>query len=86
MPDDKAKWLAGLKGGDPVVVKSNFSGRTVRVDRIKRFTKTLIVTEWGYRVRRRDGETPSVEWHFAYTIEKPTAAQARKAKAEKAGG
>lgn len=76
-----AEWLAGLKVGDPVVMRSWFP-KIKRVDWIARFTKTLIVTDTGQRFQRTDGRTPGNSvwhsWNFHW-IEKPTAAQARKA-------
>ena len=76
---DKADWLAGLQVGDPVVVQTG-SGDKNEVHRIVRFTKTLIVTDKGWRFRRKDGWTPGADpWNF-YSIEKPTPAQARKAR------
>lgn len=80
---DKAEWLAGLKVGDPVVVRTGFP-EMKRVHRIARFTKTLIVLDDGWRFRRKNGWTPGIDpWNF-YWLEKPTRAQARKAKARKA--
>lgn len=79
---EKADWLAALQVGDPVVVKSHFP-KTTRVKRIARFTKRYIVTEDDWQFRRRDGYTPGESWP-AHWIEKPTAAQARKANTGKA--
>lgn len=79
---EKSDWLAGLEVGDLVVVRSHFP-ETKRIKRIARFTKTLIVTEDGRQFRRRDGHSPG-ESRPGHWIEKPTAAQACKAKAGKA--
>jgi hypothetical protein len=85
VPDnDKAKWLAGLEVGDLVVVTSTWPTYTKRFRRIKRFTKTLIVTEDDWQFRRKDGYTPGESWP-CFWIGEPTRAQARKAKAGKAG-
>lgn len=83
---DKADWLAGLKVGDPVVVRQQFvryRQKAQRPRRITRFTKTLIVTDDGWHFRRKDGYTPGEDWPARW-IDEPTRAQTRKAKAGKA--
>lgn len=80
---EKSDWLAGLRKGDPVVVCSYFP-KTKRVKRIARFTKRYIVTEDDRQFRRRDGHSPGESWP-GHWIEEPTIAEARKAKAGKAG-
>lgn len=79
----KSDWLAGLQVGDPVVVRTWPHKRRYYVGLVSRLTKTLIVTEGGWRFRRKDGWPPGNDPWRAQWIEKPTAAQARKAKAEK---
>lgn len=79
---DKAEWLARLNVGDPVVVRTwPYDKRHVR--KALRFTKTLIVTDDGWRFRRRDGNLPGDDPWRMYWIEKPTAAEARKVRKAK---
>lgn len=72
---EKADWLAGLRKGDPVVVRS-YQLDVEDIHRVTRFTGTLIITNCEQRFRRTDGgEFLTSSWW----LEKPTAAQARKA-------
>lgn len=83
---DKSDWLAGLQVGDPVRMRFNTSkANQATMRRVARFTKTRIVLDNDSWVQRMDGCTPSACGCHWWLIEKPTAAQARKAKAGKAG-
>lgn len=76
MPDDKAKWLAGLEVGDLVIVRSShINDEFGRLDNIARITpKQFIVGRAScYRHRREDGDRigNSGSYHSAW-IEEPT--------------
>lgn len=75
---DKADWLAGLKVGDPVIVRWSFPRRR-EIQTVVRLTDTLIETNDGLRFRRKDGYKPGCSSYHFRLIEQPTAAQARKA-------
>lgn len=76
--NDKAKWLAGLKEGDPVVVCSNYP-KSRRLQKVASLTRTLIKTTGGQRFRNGNGYQPGHPRFYFSWIEEPTAAQTRKA-------
>lgn len=72
---DKADWLAGLREGDPVVVRSSHIGDDLgRLGKIIRITPKQFVSERGSRYRREDGNLigNSGSYHSVW-IEEPTA-------------
>lgn len=81
---DKAKWLAGLKVGDPVVVMSTHIGnRHGHLTAVARFTPTQIVTEAGSRFRRKDGKRTGVAGYESAWLKETTAERETAIKAER---
>jgi hypothetical protein len=82
---DKADWLAWLKRGDPVVVRStHFEDKHGSLTTVARFTPKQIVTLAGSRFRRKDGRRTGIASCERAWIEKPTAEREFAIKAEQA--